>query len=311
MAVLDTCDFCSSRRTDKVLEHHDNNCFIDQKKYTLVQCNACGLVFVANPPAPNEMGRYYPGTYYAYGTNRNVFFILKNLWIKLVRILPKRLGNFILFDQLYFYPQKSKMRTLDVGCGDGSSLHFLKSIGHAEVVGTEIDKKNCTEIEKRYGYRVVQATTVTDLDDMSFDAVRMNHVLEHVYDPAGTIAKVYQMLNKDGRFFVAVPNYGSLASRVFGRYFCGLQLPTHISHFKGQVIKDKLREEGFDVKRYRTVGLSGMAVSFTVLLRDRYGLILPIPITLLLVLLLVPLEIVLNVTGNGFMQNIEAQKRVK
>lgn len=101
-------------------------------------------------------------------------------------------------------------RVLDVGCGAGDNAALLKSrIPLCEVYGITRSMAEA-ELARKY----MTGCWVADLEggipegvqDLSFDAILFSHVLEHLRDPAGVVARFSQFLRKGGQVVIAVPN---------------------------------------------------------------------------------------------------------
>src|SRR5205823_7950910 len=94
-------------------------------------------------------------------------------------------------------------RVLDVGCGDGSRLARLRSLGW-DVMGQEMDPKAASRAGETYGVRVhVGPLEGAGFNEGEFDAIVMNHVIEHVHDPVRLLAQCARLLRK-GRTLIAV-----------------------------------------------------------------------------------------------------------
>lgn len=97
-------------------------------------------------------------------------------------------------------------RVLDLGCGEGDLLYFLKK--HKGIVGTGIERveaKAAQCIER--GLSVLQGDInkeVLDYDDHTFDYVILSQTLQQVYDPANLI-KTLLRIGKRG--IVSFPNF--------------------------------------------------------------------------------------------------------
>ena len=113
-------------------------------------------------------------------------------------------------------PSGKKLRTLDVGCGVGRFLQHLTELGH-EATGVEISEASCREATAR-GHRVMQGSAedlrAHGLGDGTFDAISYLDVLEHLFNPAATLAHAAPFLVPGGVFIVCVPNIGSLLGRL-------------------------------------------------------------------------------------------------
>ena len=113
-------------------------------------------------------------------------------------------------------PAGEKLRVLDVGCGVGRFLTYLTELGH-EATGVEISEASWGEATGR-GHRVMQGSAedlrAQGLKDGTFDAISFLDVLEHLFNPAATLARAAPLLVPGGVFIVCVPNVGSILGRL-------------------------------------------------------------------------------------------------
>jgi methionine biosynthesis protein MetW len=97
-------------------------------------------------------------------------------------------------------------KVLDLGCGEGDLLHFLKQ--NKQVVGTGIERRESRVarcIEK--GLSALQGdikAEVLDYPDNSFDYVILSQTLQQVYEPADLIRSLLR-IGKKG--IVSFPNF--------------------------------------------------------------------------------------------------------
>jgi len=97
-------------------------------------------------------------------------------------------------------------KVLDLGCGEGDLLHFLKQ--KKQVAGTGIERREARVarcIEK--GLSALQGdinAEVLDYPDNSFDYVILSQTLQQVYEPAGLIRSLLR-IGKKG--IVSFPNF--------------------------------------------------------------------------------------------------------
>ena len=76
-------------------------------------------------------------------------------------------------------------RVLDVGCGDGSLMNFLKKEKNIEVRGLELNQENVQQCIHK-GLPVIQGNAETELHqfpDQSFDYVVLSQTLQAFYNP--------------------------------------------------------------------------------------------------------------------------------
>ncbi len=79
----------------------------------------------------------------------------------------------------------------------------------------------------------------------SFDAVTLNHVIEHVPNPLGLLRECHRILKPGGRLFLATPNSRSLGHRIFKQSWRGLEPPRHLQVFTPSALRRLLLEVGF------------------------------------------------------------------
>jgi 2-polyprenyl-3-methyl-5-hydroxy-6-metoxy-1,4-benzoquinol methylase len=305
------CDLCRSKTAHrKVLSHWDNAYYVDKELFHVLRCEACGLAQVGNKPSGEALLRYYPANYYAYDTAGHGFLALKAAAARVARSFPRSLANHLLLNELYVFPGHGQASVLDVGCGDGSALRFFRALGFANLHGTEIDPGRRSALERDgISVTITSDLRAAALPGASFDVVRLSHVLEHVTNPRETIAECRRLLKDRGTLLLAVPNFDAPASRLFGRYFCGLQLPTHLYHFNKSTLIRLLDQYGFTVKKLRTIGYSGFSCSLLTLLRDRYGHQPSKTVSAAVVLAWAPAEAVFDLMGLGYIIALEAVKQ--
>lgn len=109
---------------------------------------------------------------------------------------------------------KRRGRLLDVGAGEGTLLRVAAARGW-QVEGTEMSSAMVRHVRDRSNLTIHHgAIEGIALSPRSFDAVILNHVLEHVRNPRTTLATIGQLLRPGGVVRVEVPNLASLSSRL-------------------------------------------------------------------------------------------------
>ena len=101
----------------------------------------------------------------------------------------------------------NNIRVLDVGCGDGSLMNFLKEKKNIEVRGLELNQENVQQCIHK-GLPVIQGNAETELHqfpDQSFDYVVLSQTLQAFYNPE----EVLKNLLRIGKaVIVSIPNFG-------------------------------------------------------------------------------------------------------
>lgn len=147
-------------------------------------------------------------------------------------------------------------RVLDVGCGRGLMLAFLKGAGW-ECVGTERSAELANAVRQDHALDVRVSARLADCDFMpqSFDVVTMWHSLEHVGDPVDALAAANGLLRPGGLLLLEVPNVASWQARIGGPVWFHLDVPRHRYHFSPETLRAVLGGCGFEVIRTWTVSL--------------------------------------------------------
>ena len=98
-------------------------------------------------------------------------------------------------------------RVLDVGCGDGTVMEYLKTNKEIDIRGIEISKKNSQKCVSK-GLTVIEGYAEKDLTqfpDSSFEFVILSQTLQAFLNPE-TVIK--ELLRVGKKAIVTVPNFG-------------------------------------------------------------------------------------------------------
>lgn len=218
--------------------------------WSFMRCQECGLVWLNPKPIYEDIGKLYK-TYYTHNTNDYVpkFACLR----RLIRnsILATHLGYPELADGIsqkilgrilsWVGPIKEVVelgvmslngqrrgRLLDIGCGSGAFLAKMRELGW-DAVGVEFDRQAIKVAREHFGLNVYEGTLEeVGFFDNEFDALTINHVIEHFYDPITTLKECYRILKPRGKLVVITPNIESLGAHLFGRGWLHWDPPRHL-----------------------------------------------------------------------------------
>jgi len=139
---------------------------------------------------------------------------------------------------------------LDVGCAVGTFLRIAKRRGW-EVAGVELAEFARKEASRRLGIDVAGSLDALPAG-RRYDVVTLHHVLEHIHDPAGFLAR--DVAPRVGRhLLVEVPNFASLAARTEGLRWKDLRPEQHVQHFEPATLRRAVEAAGFETLRVRTL----------------------------------------------------------
>ena len=102
---------------------------------------------------------------------------------------------------------EANTRVLDVGCGDGILMEFLKNNKKIDIRGIEISKNNAQKCIAK-GLTVIEGDAEKDLSqfpDGSFDFVILSQTLQAFLNPEKVIA---ELLRVGKKAIVTIPNFG-------------------------------------------------------------------------------------------------------
>lgn len=105
-------------------------------------------------------------------------------------------------------------RVLDIGCGDGSLLHYLNETRNVSSIGLEIDEENIEQCIAN-GVNVVEQDIdegLSNFESNSFDTVLLAQTLQALHNPHLLIE---EMLRIGEKGIVTFPNFGNWKSRLY------------------------------------------------------------------------------------------------
>jgi 2-polyprenyl-3-methyl-5-hydroxy-6-metoxy-1,4-benzoquinol methylase len=150
-------------------------------------------------------------------------------------------------------------RCLEVGCGTGSTLCWVKQKFGAETLGVELNE-DAAELARRAADRIIVGNIETDRIDLpGCDLILCLDVLEHLVDPWSTLQKLSRVLVPGGCIIASIPNVQHFTvslNLLRGRWNYtphGLLDSTHLRFFTYSTIREMFIRAGLDVKISRRI----------------------------------------------------------
>lgn len=230
------CDVCDGRSHELMFILTDR---LHGKggRFPLVRCRDCGLVFISPRPGIEELSRYYPKEEYslyekAAGLKEESRAGLEELFGPRRRMIEK---------------YHSRGCLLDIGCGDGSWLGYMKESGW-DVTGVDFSEASVDAVRRRQGIEAF-AGEVEDAAFAagSFDVVTLWGVLEHTQSPSRTIAEAGRIGGDGALLAVYTQNAAAPEAGWLKQDWFIYEAPRHLYSFSRSNIAELLAAAGFCV----------------------------------------------------------------
>jgi SAM-dependent methyltransferase len=251
--VTRSCPVCGDDQSSRKFEARDAHYGIEGS-WWVRECGACGSFFLESPPSQAELEQLYGADYYAYEIASPS---------KSKRLLHALLG----YSTATRDPElPTQIRMLDFGCGAGEYLLRARKKGWS-AFGVE-NNARAREVAARHGLDVRPTLLGADgFKPESFDYLRANHSLEHVLNPAETLADMWTALKPGGRLFIGVPTASSENARLFGASWWHVTAPLHTFIPSSAGLRGLVEAAGFRVDAMSTNGTyAGTAGSLQIML---------------------------------------------
>lgn len=228
--------------------------------FPLWECVNCHVRFTQDVPSMNEIGKYYASEDYIShsdtrrGVVNRLYHFVRNITVKSKRNLVIKSSG------------RQSGEVLDIGCGTGSYLAAMRASGW-KVTGIEPDSMARSNAGKLHDIVPLSAEALFSLPDGTFHAITLWHVLEHVHNLHGYLAKIESLLSPGGRIFIAVPNHISFDARHYRQFWAAYDVPRHLYHFSPDSMNTLLKGHGLEIEKVKPMWFDSFYVS---LLSEKY-----------------------------------------
>jgi SAM-dependent methyltransferase len=231
MLTLTNCPICNSTEFKHRISCKDFT--VSQNTFNIVECKHCSFLF----PTDDNLPDFYKSINYISLSDTK-----KGLISQVYHLVRK-----------YTLNQKLRLleanvavgNLLDYGCGTGMFLNQANAKGWNSF-GTEPDDgaRDLANRNKKLAFGNKQELNAFD-PFITFNAITLWHVLEHVTDLPETLDFFKQKLDQNGVLIIAVPNYDSYDAKHYNANWAAYDLPRHLYHFEAKTICQLMAKHGF------------------------------------------------------------------
>ena len=247
-----SCPNCGSGDISYIFSAKDNT--VSGEEFEIWECKNCSLRFTQNIPDQENIARYYQSENYISHSNTT-----KGLVNKLYHLVRKR----TLLEKRNLVEVTTKKKhgsIMDLGAGTGAFLNTMKSAGW-DTVCLEPDTVARKKAGELYGLNLKESNEIFSLAADNFDAITLWHVLEHVHQLHEYMVRFKQLLKKDGKLFIAVPNFTSKDAAIYKKYWAAYDVPRHLYHFSPRAMEILLNTHGFLLEKIQPMWYDSIYVS--------------------------------------------------
>jgi len=235
MLTLTNCPICDSKEFDHIITCNDYT--VSQNPFNIVGCTQCSFRFTNPRPTNDKLPDFYKSINYISHSDTR-----KGLVSQLYHLVRK----FTLNQKLKLLKANVAVgNLLDYGCGTGMFLKQANAKGWNSF-GTEPDDgaRDLANKNKKLAFGNKQELNAFD-PHITFNAITLWHVLEHVTDLPETLDFFKQKLKRNGILIIAVPNYNSYDAKHYNAHWAAYDLPRHLYHFEAKTICQLMAKYGF------------------------------------------------------------------
>jgi 2-polyprenyl-3-methyl-5-hydroxy-6-metoxy-1,4-benzoquinol methylase len=246
------CPVCNSININPLLTVKDFS--VSQEEFVVWQCGNCTLRFTQDVPDENNIGRYYKSEEYISHTNTDKGFINKAY---------QKVRDYTLQQKAKLIEEETGLNRgsiLDIGSGTGAFLNTMKE-KEWNVKGIEPDQDARKLAKQLYGLSIDEPTAINELNDHSFDAITLWHVLEHVHHLHDYVEQLKRLLKSQGKLFIAVPNYQSKDAAAYRLYWAAYDVPRHLYHFSPKAVNVLMQQHRLRIEKEKPMWFDSFYIS--------------------------------------------------
>ena len=167
------------------------------RHYDIVCCNSCSFIYNDYFEPDSVFGKHYaesgkyaaPELFGGGGLSREEI----RMWDLYYKII-------------LLYIRNAQMKILEIGCGKGGFMKYLKDHGHYDLYGLE-QSVECVRYLRKENFQMFDDWQ--QIGNQKFDLIVVNAVFEHLPNPREMMGRIANVLSDDGFLFISVPDSSS------------------------------------------------------------------------------------------------------
>jgi len=206
-----------------------------------------GFYEIIEKPSPADLEKFYVDKYYQDSTSKSY---AKEYSTDEINHLHNKDRESSAVIKRYFNSNLAGKKFIDIGCGEGFTLKHFKLEG-CEVMGVDfsdfaIKHHNPDMLPYLHKGDFLEFIKQSIENNVRFDIVNLDNVLEHVIDPVGLLRDIGELLADRGILRIQVPNDFSLCQEELLRLgkishcFWVSALGGHLSYFNTESLRNLL-----------------------------------------------------------------------
>ena len=294
------CDLCGSKSFlnlyDNIGDYETNI----KQKVDLLKCENCNLIQQNLIFNNEEISSFYKEDYTGrnYNFSYNLTYYLRKIYYsRFIKILSNKLIN------------KGAISVLDYGSGDGFLSLLLRQKGFKDITCCDFFEPDFLNYDIDY----IHPSNIKSLNK-KFDVVFMINSIEHLSSFKRNFGDIVKNTSIGGFLIIETPNFESLDSNLFKRYWGGLHQPRHTFLWSKEILKVHLESFGLKINNFGSPQSAHWAISVQNFLSSKIPFLKLIlkngrmPGYVFLVIFFTPLSIIQNFFGNESVLNVIAEK---
>lgn len=222
------CPACEEKNEDDLISIK-----FKKTQISLTVCNNCGHIYYREFLTKKFIDNYYKEDFSSSKLQSQKFIdnihLHKGNSNKLYLIIDKKLDNL------------NDMKILEIGCGDGACLSYLRVNGFKHLFGNEMNKARAKNAKMIKNVNIFDGG-YENIPNQKFDIIYSNHVIEHILDLNGFFDKLSKISHNKTLIIFNLPDqrFENVFNKIF---FIG-----HIHSFNHKSIFYLSKKFNFNVK---------------------------------------------------------------